>query len=438
MPGTGTFKPEVSVSNELAARMAAVVPGGVNSNVRLEVADVFFARGEGARLWDVDGRDYVDYLLGQGPAFLGHGRKEVVERVTAGIAGGMTFAAQTPVELAAAELLVTTLGWPEMVRIGVTSTETVQAALRVSRSVTGRTRFLRFRGHYHGWLDDVLLDWADPEPRLASKGQLRDGLEQSVTVEWNDLDAVRTAMLAEPGGFAAVIMEPMMLNAGAIEPSPGYLEGVRALCAETGTVLIFDETITGFRVGLQGAVGRFGVVPDLAIYGKAVAGGFPASVLAGSARIMSAFAAGTTHAGTFNANTMACHAIVAALELMRDAPIHATVEATGTEVVAGLRALFAAVDLPLVVRGVPAAFHVSFDTPEPVHAYADLLRADGARYRRLVRHAREAGIWLAGRGVWYVSAAHDRSTTAITMDRMRAALRAFRDAELTAEVASTR
>ena len=145
----------------LAQRMAAVVPGGVNSNVRLEVADRFIVRGQGARIWDADGAEYVDYVLGQGPAFLGHAHPFVLAFVTAEIARGTTFAAQTEVELLAAEALVTVLGWAESVRIGMTSTETVQAALRLARAHTGRRRFLRFRGQYHGWLDNVLANPAD-------------------------------------------------------------------------------------------------------------------------------------------------------------------------------------------------------------------------------------------------------------------------------------
>jgi glutamate-1-semialdehyde 2,1-aminomutase len=422
---------------QLAARMLRVAPGGVDSNVRLEVASTFFVRGAGAWLWDVDGRAYVDHVLGQGPAFLGHGRPDIVSRISAAIADGLTFAAQTPLELQAAELLVETLGWPDMVRIGMTSTETVQAALRVSRAVTGRERFLRFRGHYHGWLDDVLMDWTVDPPRLASQGQLASAAATGLTVEWNDLDAVRSALEAHPGQVAAIITEPMMLNAGAIEPQPGFLAGLRALCDAHGAVLIFDETITGFRLALGGGAARYGVTPDLAIYGKAVAGGYPASVLAGRAAIMERFASGVNHSGTFNANVLSVAAIVAALEVMRSEPIHDRVEATGAALMDGLRDLIARRGLPIVVRGLPAAFHLAFDTDAPVVAYRDLLRADGARYRRLVAHARAAGLWLAGRGIWYVSAAHDATTTAAALERLDTAIDALL-AEESAAPAPTR
>ena len=409
----------------LFERMVKVVPGGVNSNVRLEVAQRYFARGAGARLWDTDGQEYIDYVLGQGPAFLGHAHPRMLAGVTESIAAGMTFAAQTEIELEAAESLVKALVWADMVRIGMTSTESVQAALRLARAATGRRLFLRFRGQYHGWLDNVLVNSQEPWPRVASDGQLASSLDESITIEWNDLEAVHQALAEHPGQIAAIITEPMMLNAGAILPEPGFLEGLREITTAHGIILIFDETITGFRLGPSGAIGRFGVEPDLAIFGKAVAGGFPASVLAGNADLMSRFAKGTNHSGTFNANVLACAAIVHALAIMQSTPIYDTVERTGGQLMASLRGLFADFDLQLQVRGLPAAFHVAFDTADPVRSFADLQRADSERYRRLVPHAIDSGVWITGRGIWYVSGAHDDATNDATLARMTNALKKF-------------
>ena len=423
--------PSERTGAQLFERMARVVPGGVNSNVRLEVAQRYFSHGSGPWLWDSEGRDYIDYVLGQGPAFLGHAHPRMVAGVTESIAAGMTFAAQTEVELEAAEGLVNALGWPDMVRIGMTSTESVQAAFRLARAATGRRLFLRFRGQYHGWLDNVLVNSQDPWPRVASNGQLASSLDESITIEWNDLEAVRQAVAEHPEQLAAIITEPMMLNAGAIMPQPGFLEGLREISQTHGIVLIFDETITGFRLGLQGAIGRFGVEPDLAIYGKAVAGGFPASVLVGSARLMSLFANGTNHSGTFNANVLSCAAIVHALAIMQSTSIYDDVERTGGQLMASLGALVAEFDLQIQVRGLPAAFHVSFDTTDPVTSFSDLQRADSDRYRRLVPHAIDAGVWLTGRGIWYVSGAHDDATNDATLARMRKALTNFVEHERT-------
>jgi glutamate-1-semialdehyde 2,1-aminomutase len=411
-----------AASASIAQRLAQAVPGGVNSNVRLEVAEVVFSEGRGSRLWDVDGREYLDYVLGQGPAFLGHAHPRMVEAVTQAIGRGMTYAAQSPVELLAAERILGVLDWAEMVRIGMTSTETVQAALRLARSATGRPLFLRFRGQYHGWLDNVLASPLDPWPGLASPGQVPAALNESITLEWNDLAAVERAFDEHPGLIAAIITEPVMLNAGSILPEPGFLAGLRRLSEQHGAVLIFDETITGFRIDLRGAVGRFAVVPDLAIYGKAVAGGFPASVLAGRADLMSLFATGTNHSGTFNANVMSCAAIAEAMAIMSDEPVHDAVAGVGLSLMDGLQALFADAGLGVQVRGLPAAFHLSFDSTEPVICYQDLLRADTARYRSLVSAARETGLWLTGRGIWYVSAAHTPDDVEQTLDRMSRAV----------------
>jgi glutamate-1-semialdehyde 2,1-aminomutase len=416
--------------SDLVSRFAAVIPGGVNSNVRLEVADVIFAKGEGPRLWDVDGNEYLDYVLGQGPAFLGHANPRMTSAVSATIEQGMTYGAQSVVELTAAERIIQTLGWAEMVRIGMTSTETVQAALRVSRAATGRPLFLRFRGQYHGWLDNVLASPLEPWPSPASPGQVPEALEESITIEWNDLAAAQQAFEENPDRIAAIITEPVMLNAGSILPEPGFLEGLRELATRQGAVLIFDETITGFRIDRRGAVGVFNVVPDLAIYGKAVAGGFPASVLAGRSDLMSLFANGVNHSGTFNANVLSCAAIAEAMAIMEDGTVHDRVMKTGNELMAGIRSLLEELGIQMQVRGLPAAFHLSFDNNEPVRCYQDLLRADSARYRRFAAtSARDAGLWLASRGICYVSASHDEATTAETLNRLRAALMNFQQAE---------
>lgn len=262
-----------TASERLHERAVAVLPGGVSSNVRLAAPRVFFARADGAWLWDVDGNNYVDYLLGQGPQFLGHTAPAVTDAVIDACRYGMTFGAQHPLELEAAERVVAALGWPDMVRFGVTGTEMVQAALRLARAVTGRRRFLRFEGHYHGWLDGVLIPLDAIGGGVASAGQLPDALAPAVVTRWNDLDALEQAFTSYGDELAAVVMEPMMCNVGAVVPRDGYLARVRELCDAYGVLLIFDEVISGFRVALGGGAQRFGVAPDLAVYGKAMAGG---------------------------------------------------------------------------------------------------------------------------------------------------------------------
>ncbi len=390
--------------------------------MRLDGPPIFFVRGKGAWLFDADGNDYVDYLLGQGPAFLGHAPQPVVEAVEEACRRGMVYGAQHPLEAEAAELLCEVVGWPEMVRFGMTGTEMVQAALRLARAVTGRRRFVRFEGHYHGWLDNVLLA---PEPGAApgSAGQLPEALADAIVLPWNDLGAVASVLDEQGEDICAVLMEPMMLNAGAILPRPGYLDGVRDLCRRCGCLLVFDEVITGFRLAPGGAAERFGTTPDLAVYGKAMAGGWPVAALAGPALLMERF--GTrevNHSGTFNGNVMAAAATVATLRILRDDPPYPRVEETGAKLMAGLGELAAERSLPLRIQGLPAAFHVSFGEGEEVIDLRSLRTRDTERYRRLALRLIGAGIWVATRGIWYVSAAHGQHELEATLERAAGAL----------------
>jgi glutamate-1-semialdehyde 2,1-aminomutase len=422
---------------ELAQRALQLTPGGVHSNVRLEVANQYFSHGAGSRLWDTNGSEYVDYLLGQGPAFLGHAFEPVITAVEAALRRGIVFGAQSDLEVQAAAEVLDAVRWAERVRFGMTGTEAVQAALRVARAHTQKTLFVRFRGHYHGWLDNVLVDATGDAPRRPSDGQLPTAFDDSITIEWNDLDALRTTLQTSMD-IAAVIMEPMMLNAGAVAPRPGYLEGVRALCDEYGVVLIFDETITGFRLALGGGAELFGVNPDLAIYGKAMGGGYPAAALAGIEAIMRRFAEGTNHSGTFNANLPACAAVIAAIQHMRTSHVHASVAEVGSVLASSLQTMFHESDLPIVVRGVGQAFHVSFDSSDPVLSYSDLLRQDQRRYHLLVAELRAAGVWVASRGIWYVSAAHSALDVDETLTRVQSALLSFKKKESKRETAEAR
>lgn len=411
-------------SAALHARAVRRIPGGVNSNVRLDAPPIFFARGEGAWLYDVDGNDYVDYLLGQGPAFLGHAPARVLAAVEEACRQGMVYGAQHPLELDGAECLCEQLGWPEMVRMGSTGTEMVQAALRLARAATGRRRFVRFEGHYHGWLDNVLLAPRTGESVPASAGQPAEALADSILLPWNDAGAVAETLEREGEDVCAVLMEPVMLNAGAIAPRPGYLERVAELCRRHGAMLIFDEVITGFRLGPAGAAGLFGVTPDLAVYGKAMAGGWPVAALAGRAELMERFGTrDVNHSGTFNANVMAAAATLATLETLRDDPPYRRIEWLGNELMDGLRALAADASLPLRVQGFPAAFHVSFgEAGDEVVDLRSLQRLDAERYRGLAQRLVAAGVWVATRGIWYVSAAHGERELEVTLERAATAL----------------
>jgi glutamate-1-semialdehyde 2,1-aminomutase len=411
-------------SEVLLDRALRRLPGGVNSNVRLDTPPIFFARGQGAWLWDVDGNDYVDYLLGQGPAFLGHAPAPVVAAVERACRGGTVFAGRHPGEVQAAELLCDVLGWPDMARLGASGTEMVQAALRLARAATGRRKFVRFEGHYHGWLDNVLLAMRDGRPVTASAGQVADHLADAFVLRWNDATALADLLDAHSDEVAAVLLEPMMLNAGAIPPRPGYLDEVRALCSRHGVVLIFDEVLTGFRVAMGGAAERFGVVPDLAVYGKAMAAGWPVAALAGRAELMELFGTGkVNHAGTFNGNVMATAAAVATLHELRRDPPYDHIEQVGGRLVTDLAEVARQAGIPLRLQGLPMAFHASLGADVEVHEARDLAALDAEAYRKLAGHLARAGVWVATRGIWYLSAAHGDREVKVTLERVAAALR---------------
>lgn len=412
-------------STQLMHRARSVLPGGVNSNVRLLGEPVFFDHGKGSRLVDVDGNEYVDYLLGQGPNFLGHAPDRVLEAVETATRHGMVFGAQHRYELEAAEKMIKALGWAEQIRIGLSGTECVQAAIRLARAVTGRKRFVRFAGHYHGWLDNVLAAEKDGRAVPVSAGQLASHLTDSIMVPWNDLDELTRTLDLYGDEVAAVIMEPVMFNSGSIEPAPGYLEGVRAACDRHGVVLIFDEVISGFRVALGGAVERYGVTPDLATYGKAMAGGWPVAALAGSREMMGRFGTGeVNHSGTFNASVMACAAMIATIDMLSEDPPYERLETLGSRLMDGLASLADDFSLPLNVQGLPMAFHASFGAG-PVRSYAEVRRMDTEKYVEFSRVLISQGVWVAGRGIWYLSTAHDDADVDLTLERAEDAMRVF-------------
>jgi len=418
---SGPYQTEQSA--DLRSRAKRVLPGGVNSNVRLLAPAVFFDHGSGSRLVDIDGNDYVDYLLGQGPNFLGHAPDDILDAVDAASRRGMVYGAQHRLEVEAAELMIDALGWANQVRFGVSGTESVQAALRLARAVTGRTRFVRFEGHYHGWLDNVLVTVSDGRAAAASAGQLASHLDDSVMLPWNDLPAVER-VLADHDDIAAVLMEPVMLNAGSIEPRPGYLEGVRKACDSHGVVLIFDEVISGFRVAPGGAAQRYGVAPDLATYGKAMAGGWPVSALAGTAEMMKRFGTGeVNHSGTFNASVMACAATAATLRRLSADPPYDRITELGRRLMDGLSELAGGHGLDLNVQGVPMAFHAGFGDG-PVTDYRSLGRLDADAYAAFAHTLIAHGVWVAGRGIWYLSAAHDDQDIDETLERVDTAMKA--------------
>jgi glutamate-1-semialdehyde 2,1-aminomutase len=415
--------------HELQQRALRALAGGVSSNTRLLNPHLIVQRAAGCRIWDADGTEYIDYLLGQGPNVLGYAPPRVVEKVLAAQRDGVIYAATHGREIEAAERVLTVLGWAETMRFGSSSTELVQAALRMARAATGRTRIIRFHGHYHGWLDNIYTRNEGTVAAPASQGQPASALRDVLPLEWNDVRAMEQVMAEQGSEIAAVIMEPIMLNAGVIVPEPGYLEAVRRICTRHGAVLIFDETISGFRVALGGAAERFGVQPDLAVYGKAMAAGWPCAAIAGRRDLFAGVASGAvTHAGTFNGNTIATAAVLASIDELASGEVYEQIGKVGTALMQSIRDCAEASQLELHLQGLPMAFHARFAPPgQPVMTrYRDLTRSDPDRYGRLADALIGQGVWVARRGIWYVSAAHTEADVAETLDRVASAFSAFR------------
>ena len=400
------------------ANFAKYLPGGVNSNFRMGISPtpLVFERAEGPYLYDVDGNRLIDYYLGMGPMILGHNPEPVLKAVTEQLKYGILYAGQSEIEFEAARLFCEIVPCAELVRFNCAGSEVVQAALRVARAATGRSIIVKFEGHYHGWLDNVLWSIAptpdqfgpetSPTPIPASAGQDLPAGQHTEVLPWNNLSTLEARL--SRGDVAAVIMEPAMCNTSAISPAQSYLEGVRKICSETETILIFDEIITGFRLAPGGAQQRLGVIPDLATFGKAIANGFPVSALAGRRDLMEQMATGgVLHGGSYNALPAAMAAVVATLNELNRPETSNYLEEQGKKLMIGIKDALADADVEAQVQGFPQIFHVALGTSTPFSNYRDSLAADKARYVNFTTALLAHGVRALERGAWFLSTAHD-------------------------------
>jgi glutamate-1-semialdehyde 2,1-aminomutase len=434
---TGATSRSFAKSEALYAEAQQYLAGGVNSNFRLGVPPLplFFERAEGSRLYDVDGNEYVDYMLGMGPVVLGHNAPAPVQAAEEWLKRGQLFGGQSVAEIELGRRFCTAVPCADLVRFAGSGSEVVQAAFRLARAHTGRDKIVRFEGHYHGWIDTALISPRATEEELGpyeapntvpgSRGQPRSALGDLIVLPWNNLDVLRHTLERRAGEIAGVIMEPILCNTGVMLPRPGYLEGVRDLCARLGIVLIFDEVITGFRVALGGAQARLGVTPDLATYAKAIANGFPLAAVAGKREIMDLLNQGVVHGGTYNAAPATAAAAAATLdELARDdGAAYRRMEGAGEALMAGLRAATSRVGQPLLAQGIGPVFNTCFTDAPAIHDYRQYAaKTDAARQLQFIARLADEGIRLTSRGTWFLSAAHTASDVEYTI---RAAERAF-------------
>lgn len=418
------------------ATASAWLAGGVSSNFRLGMAPtpLVFERAEGPYLFDVDGNRLIDYYLGMGPMILGHTPASVTQAAREQLERGLLYGGQSLIEAQAAELFCKLVPCAERLRFCGSGSEAAQLALRLARAATGRDWVVKFEGHYHGWFDSVLVSTAAtpenagpeeaPNRNPGSRGQDAGAWANTDVLSWNDLASVE-ARLAK-GDVAALIMEPAMCNSGAIMPRAGYLEGVKAACAKHGTILIFDEVITGFRVAPGGAQSLFNVKPDLAVFGKCLANGFPVAALAGRADLLDLSATGgVVHGGTYNSQPVAIAATLATLKVLADGSAIASLKPKGERLMEGLRRALKDAGVTAVVTGFPQIFHVAFGLEKPAVNYRGLLRMDRARYVRFCGELLKRRVRALERGAWFLSVEHSDDVIDETIAAAREAARAI-------------
>ncbi|MDQ6793229.1 MAG: aspartate aminotransferase family protein [Chloroflexota bacterium] len=409
---------------ELYRRATKHLPGGTNSNFRAWGEDTIYVdRGKGGRVWDIDGNEYIDLRMGYGPVILGHGDDRVDDYVNERMRRGVSFSLTSEDEVKAVELLCEVTGWVDMARMTVSGTEATMHAMRVARAFTGRTKIVKFEGQYHGVHDYALIsvtpnnvadlgDEDNPVGLAWGRGIPEEVAGTMIPARFNNLDQLRRQFERNGKEIAAVIVEPVLGNAQAILPRPGFHEALRALTKEFGILLIFDEVKTGFRLARGGAAEFFGVTPDLATYAKAIGNGYPAAAFGGRREIMEVLPDKVSHGGTYAGNRVAASAMVKTLSILRDTDALATIHRTGQAVQAGLKTVLDKKSLPYVFTGHPSMFGIMFTDKVPTE-YRDWADTDHDLYDAVAQAMQVRGAMPEpdSREPWFLCEAHAAGDT---------------------------
>ena len=427
---------QLSKSESLFAEAQNYIPGGVNSPVRSFKAvggtPPFIARGQGAHVWDVDGNEYIDYLGSWGPLVLGHSHPAVVEILKKTAEGGTSFGAPIEQEVVLAKLICSGLPSVDSVRLVSSGTEACMSAIRMARAFTGRDKIIKFAGCYHGHADGLLVK--------AGSGALTHGIPTSAGVpesyaretlvaEYNDIESVEKFFLANPKSIAAIILEPVAGNMGVVPPADGFLQEIRKITQDNGTLLIFDEVITGFRVGPNGAQGLFGVTPDITTMGKIIGGGLPVGAYGGRKDIMDVVAplGAMYQAGTLSGNPLAVSAGIITLTELQKPGTFERLDTLSQRLTEGLIDAFHKAEIPSTINRVGSMF-TGFFNPGPVAGLSDAEASDTEMYGRYFHAMQEQGVYIAPSQfeAGFVSTAHTEADIDATISKVSAALISLR------------
>lgn len=413
-------------SKQLFQLAQRYIPGGVNSPVRafrgVGGEPVFIQRGQGPYLIDADGNQYIDYIGSWGPLILGHAHPVVVEKVKQALYGGFSFGTPTEIEVLLAKKVSELMPAIEMLRCVSSGTEAVMSALRLARGYTKRDKILKFAGNYHGHSDSVLVSAGSGALTLgvpSSSGVPDSFAQHTLVAEYNRLDEVKALFALYGEEIAAIIVEPVAANMNLVLPVPGFLAGLRELCDQYGSLLIFDEVITGFRISLGGAQAYYDVVPDLTILGKVLGGGFPAAAFGGQAEIMRSIAplGPVYQAGTLSGNPIAMTAGLATLEQIAAPDFHAALEKQTQGLVEGLRSMAKSLGLPLQVQTIGSLFGLFFTDVPRIETESDVKRCNMTLFKHFFHGMLNEGVYLAPSAfeVGFVSSAHTEQEIEFTL-----------------------
>ncbi len=391
-------------STDLFHQAQALIPGGVNSPVRafkgVGGEPIFFKQGKGAYLVDVDNNEYIDYVGSWGPLILGHCHPAVIEAVSKVLHSGMSFGAPTELEVQLAEKIISLIPSIEKVRMVNSGTEATMTAIRLARGVTKKNKFIKFNGCYHGHSDSLLVKAGSGLLTLgipSTPGIPQSVTEHTLTANFNDLE--QTAQLFEkfPDDIAAVILEPVAGNMGFVLPEPEFLKGLRQLCDQYEALLIFDEVMTGFRVGLTGAQGVFGITPDITTLGKVIGGGMPVGALGGKAEIMSFLApeGPVYQAGTLSGNPLAMAAGLATLSEIEKPGFFAQLSKTTQTLTQALASVAETVDIPFFTASLGGMFGFCFSGKKYITDYADIAASDEVLFKKFYHGMLDKGVYFA-------------------------------------------